>query len=696
MITLVDSGISQLGKVLWGTHTCLFYEQKEDLLEILVPYFKAGLENNESCVWVTSGLLGNEEAKEALAGAVPELATGTCGGEIEFFTFEEWYLEGGRLDQQAVLAKWAEREEGALARGVSGLPVSGHPFWKEIEDWGGFIEYERMIDSIIGSTRMLALCTYQLRECETAEVFEVIEVHDAAIARRNGDWSLVVSGRRKSENQLQSIMEHASAVIYIVDEDDRLCFVNRRWESRFRMGDEEVYGRSIRDIFPEEIADQLVHSNREVFRTGRDVEFEEVVPHDDGASTYLTQKFLLSKPGESPALLCGICTDITSHKQAEEALTVAQRMESLGILAGGIAHDFNNLLSGIFGNLSVAIMDAEEGSDLREMISESMRACHSASGLTKQLLTFAKGGSPTTDVVALDSIVRESCIFATRGSAVKCVFAVDDGLLPARVDEDQLAQVLRNLVINACQAMPAGGVVTITAANLELDETCGLPLEPGPYLAISLRDEGDGISEDKLSRVFEPYFSTKAVGRGLGLAICHSIVTQHGGHIGVESNLGEGATFTIYLPAADPAALSTKAGPGALETGVGRVLVMDDEPKVATALTRMLRRLGYECETVSDGASALQAWKNAMASDHPFDVAIMDLTIPAGMGGKEANEKLKELDPDAKAIVSSGYSEDPIIAQYEKFGFLGVLAKPYGIGQAAEVLSRVLNDRTSK
>ncbi len=375
--------------------------------------------------------------------------------------------------------------------------------------------------------------------------------------------------------------------------------------------------------------------------------------------------------------------------EAEEELHTLQRLDSLGVMAGGIAHDFNNLLTGIMCNLSLLEDQVDAHSDLGKLIEESLNACSSARSLTSELLTFAQGGSPVVKVAALGPILQKTSNFATRGSTAKCVLFVDDDLRSAMVDVDQLAQVVQNLVINASQSMPGGGAITITARNvkLEVDEVPSLPA--GDYVSVTVADEGEGISKELHAKVFDPYFSTKDKGRGLGLATCHSIIAKHGGHIALSSTLGLGTQATFYLPAADPADIASKVARSQVKKGGGRVLIMDDDMIVGRALMRSLARLGYGTELVADGEQALESYKKAMGSRSAFDVAIMDLTIPGGMGGQEAVRELLEIDPDAKPIVSSGYSNDAVMSSYEQYGFVDVLAKPYTLEDVSEVMRRV-------
>ena len=380
--------------------------------------------------------------------------------------------------------------------------------------------------------------------------------------------------------------------------------------------------------------------------------------------------------------------DITEKQRMSEELLKTSKLESLGILAGGIAHDFNNILTAILGNLSLARMSAETGHEISACLGNAEKAVYRAKDLTEQLLTFAKGGAPVKKTASVADLVRETAGFVLRGSNVSAAFECPPDLWPADVDTSQISQVIENLVINAMQAMPEGGCVELRMENLMLAGATALPLPEGPYVYLAIRDHGIGIQPQHLPKIFDPFFTTKQKGSGLGLATTYSIVKKHDGHITVESVLGQGATFHVYLPASlktMAASSEVKATPVA---GQGRILVMDDEAPIRTLLKLMLARLGYEAEAVADGAEAIQCYCAAQAAGQPFAAVIMDLTVPGGMGGAEALQKLLAIDPDITAIHSSGYSNDPVMADHRKHGFRGMIAKPYKI----EDLSRVLHE----
>ncbi|HEX6199112.1 MAG TPA: ATP-binding protein, partial [Thermoanaerobaculia bacterium] len=369
-----------------------------------------------------------------------------------------------------------------------------------------------------------------------------------------------------------------------------------------------------------------------------------------------------------------------------EELVRAQKLEALGVLAGGIAHDFNNLLTVILGYLSLVQASPRLAEADRDHLEHAHRALGRARELSRRLLTFSQGGAPVTGPVPLGRMIRECADFTSRGSNVRCAVAVPEGLWPAEADEGQLSQVLNNLLINAIQAMPGGGAVSVSAANAELGEGEVAGLEAGRYARVRVDDQGPGIPPDVLPRVFDPFFTTKEGGSGLGLATVHSIVRQHRGTVRVEPAPGGGTRFEVWLPASAarprPVAVPAPAG----ETGGGRVLVMDDQAAVRGVLEGMLRHLGYDVVATQDGDEAIASYAQALERREPFDLVILDLTVPGGKGGKETLRELLRLDPDVRAVASSGYADDPVLAEGGHDGFVAALPKPYTLDRLAETL----------
>jgi len=377
----------------------------------------------------------------------------------------------------------------------------------------------------------------------------------------------------------------------------------------------------------------------------------------------------------------------------EAALARASKLESLGVLAGGIAHDFNNLLTVVMGNLSLARLDPNIDAETTHCLSESERAATRARDLTRQLLTFAKGGAPMKASTRLAEIVREAAEFALHGSKSRCEFQFAPDVWLADVDKAQIGQVVHNIVINANEAMAHGGMIQVAMTNEELTQARG-PLTPGRYVRLSFTDNGSGISPDVVARIFDPYFTTKKSGSGLGLATVYSIIKKHQGHVEVSSQAGQGTTFTIWLPAAEtPEALpeAPKVTSRMAPRKSARVLLMDDEPSIRMLGAAMLKRMGLEVVAVNDGSAVVTEYASASATGKPFDLVILDLTVPGGMGGAEAMEQLRAMDPNVRAIVSSGYSSDPVMANYQRHGFQGRVPKPYVAEDLSSVVKKILD-----
>jgi len=381
--------------------------------------------------------------------------------------------------------------------------------------------------------------------------------------------------------------------------------------------------------------------------------------------------------------------DATLEKVLNEELTKTKKLESIGILAGGIAHDFNNILTSIMGNINLAKSILDPSNEIYDFLEAAEESSKRASKLTKKLLTFSKGGEPIRQGQDIYEIVRDSSSFVLSGSNITCRIDRDPDLWQAEVDKGQISQVIQNIVLNAQQAMPEGGTIHIVCENyLKINKQDAIPLNDGDYVRIAVTDEGVGIHPEHLEKIFDPYFSTKQKGGGLGLAVSHSIIKKHSGYIFCESIPARGTTLTIYLPATRTSIELKKTIPDPV--GQGTVMIMDDEKVVCEIVSRMLERGGYAVLQAEDGQKALEIYKKAMHSKNPVDLVIMDLTVPGGMGGIETIKKMRQIDPDVRAIVSSGYANDPVMANFHEYGFVGFLDKPFLKDKLFRVVSEAI------
>lgn len=430
----------------------------------------------------------------------------------------------------------------------------------------------------------------------------------------------------------------------------------------------------------------------EVMRTGKaKLNYEEPQTTPEGKHiTLLTSKVPIRNTSDEIIGLLGIYEDITVRKREERELIRMQKLDSLGRLAGGIAHNFNNILMSIIGNISLAQNECPDNTLLSEQLANAKENCMKAKELSQQFLTFSKGGKPAIEVIDAAKLIEINCQLSLSGTTSVYQLFITENLRNIEADAGQISQVLTNLLINADQAMPDGGEIQIHCSNAVLTELDGLPLKNGDYVKITIVDQGEGINDQDLDKIFDPYFTTKDYGTGLGLASAYSIIKQHDGYLGVESTSGSGTTFVMYIPATSAPAKKTVPADSSIIRGEGHILIMDDDRIVLGIVGAMLDHLGYDYEIAEDGETAIALYERAMLAGKPFDLVFVDLIVPNGMGGEETISRLMALDPEVRAIVSSAYSNDPIMANYRSYGFHGILKKPYSLEELSQLLQQSL------
>ncbi|MCD6120719.1 MAG: cache domain-containing protein [Spirochaetales bacterium] len=542
-----------------------------------------------------------------------------------------------------------------------------------------------------------------------AEFHELSDYANRMLADKEKAQQDLMEEKERLSVTLQSIGDGVIAA----DTLSRVILVNAAAEKLTGWSQQDARGRELTDVFNiinEDTRERVKNPVERVFTENRVVGLANhtVLVSKDGTEYNIMDSAAPIK--DSKGKIHGVVLvfrDVTEKLKVEKELAKVNKLESIGILAGGIAHDFNNILTGIFGNIKLAQMALPKDHETFDYLKKAGDALERATNLTKQLLTFAKGGDPLIETVNIRGVVMDSVSFNLSGSSVKAVYEIPVNIWQVKADKGQISQVIANLTINAKDAMPEGGRIFISMENVSVEggalvdtspavdsAASSASVFPGDYVKIIFRDEGIGIPKENLSKVFDPYFTTKEAGNGLGLATTHSIIKKHGGYIVVDSTPRAGTVFTIYLPADR----SSKVKTGGVDSDAGTdlkhlsgyILVVDDEEMIRDVTKRMLKILGYTCDFASEGREALEKYVSAKESGHPFNAVIMDLTIRGGMGGKEAVAEIIAHDPDAAVIVSSGYSNDPVMANYVEYGFKGRITKPFKMEALKKEIERVI------
>lgn len=583
---------------------------------------------------------------------------------------------------------------------------------KGIDSISGEAEPERQLWLVSGVRSMIAVPL--LRGDVLIGCLELVSLNETMAVGDEDRWLLrlgteVLANARELQAAAQGLMmekERLGVTLRSIGEgvvatniENRVVLLNTAAEKITGWTQEHAQGLPLAEVFPIE-ADLLQptatggKSGRggDSPPAGRDLRF---IQRGGGERVVEYSASHITDPRGQVIGLVIVLRDVTMRRRMESDLQRTAKLEALGVLAGGIAHDFNNILTGILGSISFARLQLESGEKIDPVLEEAEKASLRAAGLTQQLLTLSKGGAPIKVAASIAEIINDSVKFALRGSNSICEMDLPADLWPATVDAVQFSQVIQNLVINGAQAMPDGGRILIRARNMEYDGRGEFPVHPGRYIKLDVIDEGQGIPPELLNRIFDPFFTTKAKGSGLGLTTAHSIMIRHGGSLGVTSQVGRGTTFTILVPASFEFAPDQASKAEAPAFRRGRVLLMDDEELVRVVGRGLFGKFGYEVDTVPDGAEAIQLYRKANAAGRPYDIVILDLTVPGGMGGEECLKRLLGLDPTIVAVVSSGYSNDPVMAEFQRFGFKGILQKPYRVEDIQQLLSKLeIRDQT--
>jgi len=582
----------------------------------------------------------------------------------------EWWIEEKTPweegQQSALLVPLSGRK--GIIGGLSGLGKKGG---------GSFTEHDLELLTLFANQVSIAI--------ENARLFQEKEE--------------VISDLEKEKERLAVTLRSIGDGVITADMAGRVILINKVAEELTGWSQKEAAGQPLQSIFHiinEKTRIRCEDPVAKVLSSGKVIGLANhtLLIAKDGTERIIADSGAPIRDRESRVIgAVLVFRDITEKRKIESELLKIKKLESLGVLAGGIAHDFNNILVAILGNLSLATANLSPEDNLFPLLREAEKASLRAQGLTRQLLTFSKGGAPIRKLASMTEVIRDSCNFVLRGSRVRCTYRIPKDLWPVEIDTGQMSQVIQNLVINAVHAMPEGGTIEIACANLARGREEDPTLSEAPYVKILIRDRGAGIAPELIDKIFDPYFTTKEEGSGLGLTVTHSIVTKHDGHIAVASEKEGGTIFTIYLPAVTvkvPGGKSTpRTSPG---KGNGKILVMDDKEIVRTVAWNMLTHAGYEIVSVVSGEEAVQYYRKAAEDGHPFDLVIADLTVPGGMGGTATAAEIHRTHPEAKIIASSGYSNDSVMADYEKFGFCGAVAKPYRMQELLEVVARVMEE----
>jgi PAS domain S-box-containing protein len=631
------SGIDIIGDVPWGMHFCNFYQTKQDLITMLLPFFTAGLENNEFCLWVVSDPLDEQEVREAAASVIPNSDHYLANGQLEIVPYTDWYCCDGKMHLQNILNNWIMKMDHAISQGYDGLRVSGNTAWLEQKDWRSFMEYEAVLDEMSEQQQMIILCSYALPCCRASDVIDVVNSHQFALLKRDGRWEMVETAQHKkteqalrdSEKKFRVLTENAACGICII-QGDRICYANSEAEKITGYSKDDLLKMNLRELVHPEHQDilQKDEAGYQVDLLGKEIK----ILSRGGQEKWISFSYGAAIIKDKLVILGTFC-DITDHKMAQEVvykqLYCAQKMEAIGQLASGLAHEINNQLTVIQASVDLYIRD----DSLIFIRSKIGKAIEKASRLNRQLMLLTREQEQSKELVDINQNLWElqKMFKQMLGEDVAVHLELAEDLWMVNADAANIEQVIINLMLNARDAMPLGGTITVKTKNVVIDDDCS-----HQAVCIAISDTGTGIPDSIISQIFKPLFTTKEPGKGtgLGLAVAYNIIEAHRGWIDVQSKPGEGSTFNIYLPAANSISylsLPRKKSAG-MEHFCGRgerILLVEDDPDVMTLTGRVLLENGYAVFMCRKAGEALDLFESNRGD---FDLVISDLILPDKRG----------------------------------------------------------------
>lgn len=678
----LDAILESISKNGWWKGEVVQNDRKDNRISIITSLSVITDDNNQPYAYlaINRDITKHKQTEEAFKISQERLELATLSSHIGIW---DWDIINDNLvwDNQMYQLYGVKEEDfgGAYNAWITGVHPEDRQKNHELTNQA--LKGEKKFDTEFrviwpnGSIKYLEAHGTIIRDTDGKPV-RMIGVNTDITKRKNAEIALL-----KSETRISESLDHLIEGCQIIGFNWRFIYLNDAAANQGRKSKEEFIGKNIKDVLPGIENTELFSLLEKCMNDRTPQRMTNEFTYFDGKTGWFELRI---QPVSEGIFILSI--DITKQRRLEIAMQKAQKLESLGVLAGGIAHDFNNLMGGIYGYIDLALDQSTEKKVI-ENLSMAINTIDRAKDLTQQLLTFAKGGTPILDVGPLFPFIEETANFALSGSNVSCKMNIDEDLWASNFDRNQIGQVIDNIVINAQQAMPSGGIIELSAKNVSFSEKEHPILSGGNYIKISIKDSGIGIPQDKIPNIFDPFFTTKTKGHGLGLATSYSIVSKHYGCIDIESKEGIGSTFIIYLPASEITVTKSNRKELDIHKGSGVFLIMDDEIVIQDTVSKMLSTFGYATISKENGQQAIDYIKQELEENRNISGMIFDLTVPGNMGGKEAIKIIKGMNIEIPAFVVSGYADDPVMKNPEKYGFLASLCKPFKRTELSEMLN---------